>query len=115
MVAGLGQPDRPNRSAGQEALVDFRRQTYQRMAKVDDRLQRWAKQIVLTIVERLAHGFLRRRIFRQRNHKPPKSGIQKRKEIEIHPRLSCKIEYSFRSNHSDVSIASEYFTDDHVR
>jgi hypothetical protein len=27
------------------------------MAKVDDLLQRWTKQIVLTIVARLAHGF----------------------------------------------------------
>ena len=41
----------------QEVPIDLRRQTHQRMAKVDDLLQRWTKQIVLTIVARLAHGF----------------------------------------------------------
>jgi hypothetical protein len=36
--------------------------THQRMAKVDDLIKRWAKQIVLTIVAWLAHGFLQQRI-----------------------------------------------------
>src|SRR5205085_4610229 len=31
-----------------------------------------------------------------------------------HPRLSCKIEYLTSSNHSDKSIASEFFTDDQI-
>jgi hypothetical protein len=54
----LPWPDATDRTeaAGQELPVNFRRQTHQRMAKVDDLLQRWAKQIVLTIVARLAHG-----------------------------------------------------------
>src|ERR1035437_2497140 len=46
----------------------------------------------------------------QRNHEASKSGIPKRKKTETHPRLSCKIE--LRSNHSDRSIASKFFTDD---
>src|SRR6202453_4008061 len=37
--------------------INLCRQTHQRMAKVDDLIKRWAKQIVLTIVARLAHGF----------------------------------------------------------
>src|ERR1019366_8332500 len=52
-------------------------------------------------------------ICRQRNHKAPKSGIPKRKKTETRPRLSCKIEYLLRSNHCDVSIASEFFTADY--
>jgi hypothetical protein len=85
------------------------------MEKVDDLLQRWTKQIVLTIVARLAHGFSpNSESRRQRNHEAPNSGIQKRKKTETHDRLSCKIEYWLRSNHRDRSIASEFFTDDYV-
>ena len=49
---------------------------------------------------------------RRRNHEPPKSGIPKRKKTATHNRLSCKIEYLLRSNHGDISIASEFFTGD---
>ena len=69
--------------------------------------------------EMLARGwltaFLRQRISRQRNHEAPKSGIPKRKKSETCPPHSCKIEYLLRSNHSDLSIASEFFTDDFER
>jgi hypothetical protein len=53
------QPEATNRTEGsrQEVPIDLRRQTHQRMAKVDDLLQRWTKQIVLTTVARLANGF----------------------------------------------------------
>jgi hypothetical protein len=44
------------RPAG-ERPINLCRQTHQRTAKVDDLIKRWAKQIVLTIVARLAHGF----------------------------------------------------------
>src|SRR5260370_31379914 len=57
---------------------------------------------------------LEQRICRQRNHEAPDSGIPKRKKTETRPRLSCKIEYWLRSNHSDKSIASEYFTGDSI-
>ena len=80
--------------------IDLRRQTDQRMAKVDDLLQGGAKQIVLTIVARLAHGLSSNsESRRQRNHEAAKSGIPKRKKTETHPRLSCKIEYLLTSNH----------------
>src|SRR6476620_332045 len=49
---------------------------------------------------------------RQRNHEAAKSGIPKRKKTKTYPRLSCKIEYLLTSNHSDGSIASEFFTGD---
>jgi hypothetical protein len=75
--------------------------------------QRRAKQVVLTVVARLAH---RRppdcESCRRRNHKPPKSRIPKRKKTAMRPRLSCNSDYLFRSNHGDQSIASEFFTDD---
>src|SRR6476659_8912239 len=51
---------------------------------------------------------------RQRNHEAAKSGIPKRKKTKTYPRLSCKIEYLLTSNHSDGSIASEFFTGDKV-
>jgi hypothetical protein len=55
----LSRPDATNRAetSGQELPVNLRLQTHQRMAKVDDLLQRRAKQIAPTIVARLAHGF----------------------------------------------------------
>ena len=55
----LPWPDATDRTeaSGQELPVNLRRQADQRMAKIDDFLQRRAKQIVLTIVARLAHGF----------------------------------------------------------
>src|SRR6266540_3706768 len=40
----------------QKIPIDLRREPHQRMAEVDDRLQRRAKQVVLTVVARLAHG-----------------------------------------------------------
>jgi len=86
------------------------------MAKVDDLFQRRAKQIVLTIVARLAHWLSPdSESRRQRNHEPPQSGIPKRKKTEPNTRLSCKIEYLFKSNRANQSIASEYFTGDKLR
>jgi hypothetical protein len=38
--------------------------------------------------------------------------IRNPKKTETRPRLSCKIEYLLRSNHTDTSIASEFVTDD---
>jgi hypothetical protein len=71
--------------------MDLRREPHQRMAKVDDR-QRRAKQVVLTVVARLAHELSSNgESRRQRNHEPPKSGIPKRKKTAIDIRLSCKI------------------------
>jgi hypothetical protein len=85
------------------------------MAKVDDLLQRWTKQLVLTTVARLAHGFYpNSESRRQRNHEASNSGIQKRRKTETHDRLSCKIEYLLRSNHCDGPIVSEFFTYDQL-
>src|SRR6476646_4449989 len=47
-------------------------------------------------------------------HEAAKSGILKRKKTKTCPRLSCKIEYLLTSNHSDGSIASEFFTGDYL-
>src|SRR3954451_22677997 len=51
---------------------------------------------------------------RQRNHEAAKSKNSKRKKTRTYPRLSCKIEYLLPSNHSDRSIASEFFTGDSI-
>src|SRR5262249_51787544 len=51
---------------------------------------------------------------RRRNHGPPKSGIPIRKKNRMHTPPSCKIDYLLRSNHLDRSIASSFFTDDHL-
>src|ERR1700731_4425172 len=40
----------------QKIPINLRRKPHQRMAKVDDRLQRRPKQVVLAIVARLTHG-----------------------------------------------------------
>jgi hypothetical protein len=40
------------------------------------------------------------------------ASIPKRKKTALNIRLSCKIEYLFRSNHTDQSMTSEYFTGD---
>lgn len=44
--------------------INLHREPRQRMAKVDDRLQRRTKQVVLAVVARLAHGSLQQRISR---------------------------------------------------
>src|SRR6476660_2592684 len=51
---------------------------------------------------------------RQGNHEVAKSGIRKRKKTKTYPRLSCKIQHLLTSNHSDKSIASEFFTGDYA-
>ena len=70
------------------------------------------KQIVLTIVARLAHGFSPNSELLVKKSRSRQSGIQKRKKTRTYPRISCKIEYLLTSNHSDRSIASEFFTGD---
>jgi hypothetical protein len=54
----LPRPDATDRTeaSGKELPIDLRRQTDQRMAKVDDLLQAGPKQIILTIIAGLAHG-----------------------------------------------------------
>jgi hypothetical protein len=79
------------------------------MAKVDDLLQRRAKQIVLAVVARLAHGSS---LTANLAVKGIMNRIPKRKKSDIHTRLFCKIDYLLRSNHNDQSIASEFFTGD---
>src|SRR5262249_41491307 len=91
------------------------RQPHQRMAKVDDLLEKRAKQVVLAIVARLAHRSPpTANLAVEGIHGPPKSGIPNRKKTHTHTRLSCKIDYLLRSNHRDRSIASEFFTDDYL-
>src|SRR5438477_3591918 len=55
----LSRPDATGRTetAGQEVPINLRRHPHERMTNVDDLLQRWTKQIDLTIVAWLAHGF----------------------------------------------------------
>src|SRR5262249_48984253 len=91
----------------QKVPIDLPRQPHQRMAKVDDLLERRAKQGVLAIVARLAHrsppdSESRRR----RNHGPPQTRNPKPQKTRMYTRLSCKIDYLLRSNHRDRSIAS---------
>ena len=115
-VGSGGRPDTTDRTKAprQKIPIDLLRQPHQRMAKVDDLRQRRPKQVILTIVARLAHRSPQQRICSRRNHEPPKSGIPKRKKTVGHTPLSCKIDYSLRSNRCDQSMASEYFTDDHI-
>jgi hypothetical protein len=82
------------------------------MAKVDDRLQRRAKQVVLAVVARLAHRSPNSESRRHKESRTAQIGKPKRKKTAINTGLSCKIEYLFRSNHGDQSMASEYFTGD---
>src|SRR5262249_25308212 len=98
----------------QKVPIDLPRQPHERMTKIDDLLERRAKQVVLDGRRAAGSSFSpdgesRRR----RNHEPPKSGIPKRKKTWVHTRLSCKIDYLLGSNHRNRSIASEFFTDDY--
>src|SRR6516225_2486315 len=49
------QPTHRAEAARQKVPIDLPRQPHQRMAKVDDLLEKRAKQVVLAIVARLAH------------------------------------------------------------
>jgi hypothetical protein len=71
------------------------------MAKVDDLRQRRPKQVILTIVARLAHRFPHSEYRSRRNHEPSKSGIPKRKKTVGHAPLSCEIDNLLRSNRAD--------------
>jgi hypothetical protein len=82
------------------------------MAKVDDLLQRWTKQIVLTIVARLTHGFPPTANLPSKESRSAEIRNPKTQENRDPPRLSCKIEYLLNPNHTDTSITSEFFTDD---
>ena len=46
----------------QKIPIDCPREPHQGMTKIDDLLQSWAKQVVLTVVARLAHRSPRQRI-----------------------------------------------------
>ena len=58
----------------EKAPVDLARQPHQRMAHVDDRLQRGQQQVLLTLVSRLRHASLLR--------KPPQNRITNRSKSE---------------------------------
>jgi hypothetical protein len=96
----LARPDTTDRTEAprQKIPIDLLRQPNQRMAKVDDLRQGRPKQVILTIVARLAHRSPHSESRSRRNHEPPKSGIPKRKKIVAHTRLSCKIDYLLKSN-----------------
>jgi hypothetical protein len=112
--AGCPGPEATGRTEAcrQEDPINLRRQTHQRMAKVDDLLQRWTKQIVLTIVARLAHGFSpTANLAAKGTTKPPNPESQNARK----PRRPATAFLQSRilvltSNHSDGSIASEFFT-----
>src|SRR6202163_788741 len=97
---------------GQKIPIDLLRQPHQRMAKVDDLRQRRPKQVILTIVARLAHPSPHSESRLRRNHEPLKSGIPKRKKTVGHTPLSCKIDYLLRTNLCGQSMTSKYFTGD---
>jgi hypothetical protein len=84
------------------------------MTKIDDLLQSWAKQVVLTVVARWLMALPDDESRRRRNHEASESGIPKRKKTEAHTRLSCKIGYLLTSNPADQSTASEFFTGDEL-
>src|SRR5262249_55336764 len=99
----------------QKVPIDLPRQPHQRMAKVDDLLEKRAKQVVLAIVARLAHRSPpTANLALEGITDHPNREIPNRKKTGMHTRLSCKIDYLLRSNHRDRSIASSFFTDDYL-
>src|SRR5262249_29021240 len=99
----------------QKVPIDLPRQPHQRMAKVDDLLEKRAKQVVLAIVARLAHRSPPpANLALQGITSHPNREIPNRKKPGMHTRLSCKIDYLLRSNHRDRSIASSFFTNDYL-
>src|SRR5215470_10676115 len=96
--------------------IHLSREPHQRMAWIDELLQRRLKQVVLTIVARLAHGLPpTANPAVAGNHAASKSGIPKRKKTSTRTQLSCKIEYLLRPNQPDRSSISEFFTGDSCR
>src|SRR5262245_46805681 len=85
------------------------------MAKVDDLLERRAKQVVLAIVARLAHRSPRQRISPSKESRTAHIGNPKPQEARMQTRLSCKIDYLPTSNHRHKSTASEFFTGDSLQ
>src|ERR1700757_4380812 len=74
----------------QELPVDLTRQAHQRLAHVDDLIQRRPEQILLSLVARLRHSFSPKRYPPSENHEAPKIGIPKRKKAGPKPRFPAK-------------------------
>jgi hypothetical protein len=65
--------------------------------RVDDLLQRWTKQIVLTIVARLAHGFSPTANLAVKGTTKPPNPESQNKKTKTCPRHSYKIEFLLTS------------------
>jgi hypothetical protein len=78
----LSRPDATYRAEAlrQKVPTNLRRDPHQRMAKVDDRLQRLAKQAVLAVVARLAHPSPLQRISPSKESRTAQIGNPKTQE-----------------------------------
>ena len=84
------------------------------MTKVDDLFERCRTDRPDDVARR-PRVLPRRRNFAVRKQSPSRQEIRNpknRKKTKTYPRAFCKIEYLLTSNHSDGSIASEFFTGD---
>src|SRR5262249_17991126 len=98
----------------QKVPIDLPRQPHQRMAKVDDLLERRAEKGVLAIVARLGHRSPRQRISPPKESPTAPIGNPKTQKKPHAPPAFLQNRLLLRSNHRDRSIASEFFTDDQL-
>jgi hypothetical protein len=74
----------------EEAPIDLPSQPHQRMAHVDDLIERRTQQILLAIIPWSGHRVFPRRTRPPENHDPPKTGIANCKKLMPRPRFLAK-------------------------
>ena len=109
----------PTKLPIEKTPIDLLRQPGQRVAQVDDLVQRRPEQLFLTIVTRLCLRVPQatRRAAQQKslgesNRKSPETAIGKRRKTAASTRLSCKYDNFTSPKNTARSMAYRLITDD---
>ena len=98
----------------EEPPVDLARQPDQRVAHVDDLLQRRPEQVLLPLVARLRHRVPPSNLRSIRESRSDQNRNPKLQESRAQTRLSCKIDYSLERTCLSPAGLSEFFTGDYI-
>ena len=110
-LAWPGLADR-GKALFQEAPVDLLRQPHQRVAHIDDLIQRRPEQVLLPLVARLRHGLSPSHHHPLRESRSAQNRNPKSQESHAKIPLSCKIHYSTSRTSLSPTERSGYFTAD---
>src|SRR6266403_6134153 len=98
----------------QETPVDLLRQPHQRVAQVDDLIQRRPEQVLLTLIAGLRHRLPPSNIPAPRESRTETNRNPKSQETRLQTLLSCKIDCSLDRTYPSPTARFEFFTDDSI-